>query len=159
MATSNEALAKEILERLIGRPIFHATITEEILYHSRYGGQLTRTPVLKLISVEGRTRDWGNSVLGSAFGSTDWTVIPLENVTLHQSDTKAAVTLPPTIFGTPYNQVRVQYEYGLKDLPSDLKQSVAIIAEGIERGDIDHLKCNLPVEVMEIIYKYGKGAF
>lgn len=145
-------LAKEIFERFVGYKVFPRIVCEDVHYGPA-GAELTHVPVIKLISVQGRARH-----IHDFFGHTDWIDIPLSEAILHQKDGRAAVTLPPTLFGTPYVEARVTYEAGLTVIPDDIKEAVKTIIDGVRAGEIDRVNCLLPVEVLEVISRYRKGA-
>lgn len=152
MELSNDDLAKEILERRLGYRLFQRTVTEKLLYEP-HGVELKHTPVIRLLSVQARANHYHD-----IFGQTDWIDIPIDSVILHQKDNRAAITLPLTIFGTPYTEVKITYEAGLSDPPAEIKEAVQLIAEGLSTGEIDPATGRLPVQVLEVISRHRKGA-
>lgn len=153
-ASSSELeLAKAIFERRVGYRVFHHTVREEAPYQP-FGVELKQTPVIRLVSVQARA----NHIYDGIFGQTDWVEIPVNQVVLHRKDDRAAITLPPTVFGTPYSAVRITYEAGLTTLPADIEEAVQMIAQGLRTGEIDPSSSSLPVPVLEVISRYRKGA-
>lgn len=152
------SISQEIFEKKIGRPFFHKTVQETIPYDVQVGGMLKHVPVLKIHKIEGRTHKWDQWNFHNLLGSTDWIEIPVDHIVLHQNTSRANITLPYTVYGVPYDEVRIQYEAGVTRVPADVKQAVDTIAQLISENKIDRYNCILPSEVMKVVEKYkAKG--
>jgi hypothetical protein len=91
-------------------------------------------------------------------GSTNWVDIDREHVALHTSKVtgKSAIVLPPTIFGTSFDECIVVYRAGLVELPEDITDAVLTIATMLQNNEIDEWRCMLPTHVHEVLHRYRK---
>jgi hypothetical protein len=148
--------ALSLFERFSGIS-FSVTKREEVLRNHVRGVVLTHSPVVELLSFEGRTDNGGFFFnYKEIFGTTEWQTIDSSHVHISDYRNKKAVTFPPSIFGTPYTEVRVTYLSGISTLPEDVQTSIKQIAELLQSGEITMWNAFLPVEILDVIEKYRK---
>lgn len=127
---------------------------EEQLRIGKYGFEIPHMPLIKLISVQGKTENWGP--IDFDFGESAWNDIEVEQVSVHPYPNFTLLYVPPTLFGTPYTAVKAKYTAGLQEFPLDVQGSIQIIASLIEKHEIDEWNCQLPVSVLDVIEKYKR---
>jgi hypothetical protein len=149
--------AEAIFERLLGYPLLETEHTETLKYMPG-GVSIKNVPVHSLVRIRARTSDGGHYFFdyGRHFGSTDWIEIDPTHVLLFKTSQFASVTLPPSIFGTPYEEVEIIYRAGLKEAPVQVQHAIVQIAKMLVNGEIDEWHCFLPDEVLDVIESYRK---
>jgi hypothetical protein len=131
---------------------------EEIVRISPVGFPLKNIPVVKIISVYGKTSQSGIFEYGKFFGSTDWIELDTNDIVVHTKDDLISLSLPPSLFGTPYEEAKIKYVAGIAETPHDVEEVILEIARLLNAGEIDEWRCFLPVEILDVIEKYRKGA-
>lgn len=144
--------AVTIFERSLGYSLVTGTYTQRE-NRAHLGIKLKHSPFVRLTSVRATTSNW---VFGHAFGNMDWVDIDPSHVGIHTRGTQAVLALPPTLFGTEYEDAEVTYEAGLQDVPQDVQDAVREIATLLEKGEISEWNCILPVHVIDVIQQYRK---
>ena len=155
---SNFNRAGAIFERLIGRKLTITTYIERLENRPLSGLQINHTPLQQIITIRARTSNWGMDFdYGKVFGKTGWIGIDPEDVVVHTKDDKVAISLPPSIFGTPYDEAEITYKAGLLEMPQDVREAVIKMSQLLENHELDEWNCILPSDVIDVVSKYKKG--
>lgn len=154
MSSEARKSAEFLIERLLGYPVSPNEVTEHIRL-GNYGFELEQRPFISLISVQARTEKWGD--YGIDLGPSIWIDIPVEHTRVFKHDSLTLLTIPPTLFGTVYTEVKATYKAGLEALPVDLERAIKTVEDMIEEGVINSWNRELPLEVLNVIDSYKKG--
>lgn len=150
------AKAESIVERYLREPLGIRTYTDSGPYNKNTNFfQLTHKPLVQIRSIKARAKNWFYSDI---IGEASFVNIPVQDVVTHRKDERSAITLPTSIYGTPYDEIEVEYTAGLTELPEDLQHAVKEVARLLESGQIDDWNCILPIDIIDTIDKYRKEA-
>jgi hypothetical protein len=148
--------AEAIVERFLRKPLGVRTYKDFGPYDKTTNFYpLTHKPLVEVLAIKARAKNWFYSDI---MGESALVEIPLKDAVIHRKDDRAAITLPPSIYGTPYDEIEVEYTAGLSELPADLQQAINEVADDLKSGKIDDWNCILPIDVIDVIDKYREEA-
>ncbi|HDR8003424.1 TPA: hypothetical protein QCY70_004939 [Bacillus cereus] len=145
--------AEALFNRYVGRKVKAERYSEQLRYDGAMGAKLSQTPVVRIVSVKAKTSNWDYN---DFFGDTKYIDIDLDQVSLEAKGEATHITLPPTMFGTDYSDVEVEYIAGLEEIPQDVTAAIKEIASLLRTGQITEWNCILPVSIIDVIDKYRK---
>lgn len=145
--------AERIFTRYVGRPLKATIYQERVHFSPGMGFPLAHTPVIRVIKVKARARNWE---YGHILGHFGWVEIDPQQAMVSQKPGAAVITLPPTLFGDVYDEAVIEYEAGLEEIPQDALDAIHEIARLIMKGDMDEWNNTIPAHLVDVIEKYRK---
>lgn len=130
-----DEIALQLIEYDLQRSYRKAETTETVSVRKSFA-RLTKQPVIDVIHVTARKKEWVHS---SVFGDTSPTEIPLNEIEYADG----GIILPQTLWGG-YDQATVTYSYGHVDIPADIQQAVELLTERLrETNDVNRYTAQL----------------
>lgn len=131
--------------------------SEEVQYDPQYAAALRYFPVMNILHIQARTKTWGiHKDLSQHFGWTKWIDINPHDVRVVQAPQSAHLILPRTLFGTPYEEVRVTYLAGYEDVPETVILAVEAYADLMSRQEWNPESYRLPDFVLAALEPYRR---
>lgn len=142
----NVEAAEQLFERLIGYQLTAHEVTEEHKVEARNRSQiqLKREPTELLFS-EG-------FVSYPELRYEGWHEIELATI----NKWGRVLSIPPSIFGTPYERVKVIYLTGAVEIPKDVKFTIQEMSDLLAKPNIDVWNIPLSESALETIEKYKR---
>jgi hypothetical protein len=147
--------AEAIFERVLGYRLAACEVTETVRYSTLTGARLQHTPVVSILKIFARATVGTHLREFEAFGPSHWNEIDVSHTVLHQKHDKAALILPTTLFGHPYDEVKITYVAGTVDIPLEVTAAITDIYALLQQG-VDEWDLQLPASVAEAVERYRK---
>lgn len=138
--------AEELFERLIGYPLAKSTYIELHGFNRRTGCQIQlKHEPIELLICEGH-------ILSKEYFLDNWVQIPLRSICW----LGRVLDIPPSLFGLPYQQVKVTYTAGIEEIPEDVRNAVKEISDLLCMDNINAWNLPLSQNTLLTIDRYKK---
>lgn len=138
--------AEAMFERLIGYTFAVSVLTETHKFGKKTGHQIKLKEMpLEIELCEGYLKF-------SELQFEGWVQIPIEII----CQMGQVLDIPPSVFGVPYEQVRVTYKAGAEEIPEEICLAVQEIADLLTNENVSEWNLPLSHSTLVVIGKYKK---